>query len=202
MASINASTAGVGGIISTADNTGNLNIQSGGSTKIAVTSAGAAVTGALTINGVSAATGGFGLKNQVGAVFVNLTLSNNGVSNPTFTETYDPNTAFNPSTGVYTVPETGFYFITGAFKPNCSNSQSNGGTWAVTIKKNTSTTIWSFSVRTNSAGTYCEEGSMITPVTCVSLNANDTIIFEIANYSGTSLTWASPSNNIFIARIG
>lgn len=45
MASINASTAGVGGIISTADNTGNLNIQSGGSTKIAVTSAGVAVTG-------------------------------------------------------------------------------------------------------------------------------------------------------------
>ena len=42
---IDASTAGVGGIITTADNTGNLNIQSGGSTKIAVTSAGVAVTG-------------------------------------------------------------------------------------------------------------------------------------------------------------
>jgi hypothetical protein len=45
MASINASTAGVGGVITTSDNTGNLNIQSGGSTKIAVTSAGVAVTG-------------------------------------------------------------------------------------------------------------------------------------------------------------
>jgi hypothetical protein len=42
---INASTAGVGGVITTADNSGNLNIQSGGSTKIAVTSAGVAVTG-------------------------------------------------------------------------------------------------------------------------------------------------------------
>ena len=42
---IDASTAGVGGIITTADNTGNLNIQSGGSTKIAVTSSGVAVTG-------------------------------------------------------------------------------------------------------------------------------------------------------------
>jgi hypothetical protein len=42
---INASTAGVGGVITTADNTGILNIQSGGSTKIAVTSAGVAVTG-------------------------------------------------------------------------------------------------------------------------------------------------------------
>ena len=51
MASINASTAGVGGIISTADNTGNLNIQSGGSTKIAVTSAGVAVTGTLSASG-------------------------------------------------------------------------------------------------------------------------------------------------------
>jgi hypothetical protein len=42
---IDASTAGVGGIITTADNSGNLNIQSGGSTKIAVTSSGVAVTG-------------------------------------------------------------------------------------------------------------------------------------------------------------
>jgi hypothetical protein len=42
---IDASTAGVGGLITTPDNSGNLNIQSGGSTKIAVTSAGVAVTG-------------------------------------------------------------------------------------------------------------------------------------------------------------
>ena len=145
---------------------------------------------------------GFGLTNQLAATFVNYTLSNNGFGTPTFTEVYDPNTAFNPSTGVYTAPTTGYYFITGAIKPSCSNSQSNGGNWGVTIYKNTSTSIFSMSVRTNSAGTYCEEGSMMTPVACVLLNANDTIKFEIANYSGTSLTWASPSNNIFIARIG
>jgi len=42
---INASTSGVGGVITTADNTGDLNIQSGGSTKLAVTSAGVTVTG-------------------------------------------------------------------------------------------------------------------------------------------------------------
>jgi len=42
---INASTSGVGGVITTADNTGDLNIQSGGSTKLAVTSSGVAVTG-------------------------------------------------------------------------------------------------------------------------------------------------------------
>lgn len=50
--SINASTAGVGGVITTADNTGILNIQSGGSTKIAVTSAGVAVTGTLSSSGI------------------------------------------------------------------------------------------------------------------------------------------------------
>lgn len=57
MASINASTAGVGGIITTADNTGNLNIQSGGSTKIAVTSAGANIVGTFTVNGAAPAYG-------------------------------------------------------------------------------------------------------------------------------------------------
>ena len=54
---IDASTAGVGGIITTADNTGNLNIQSGGSTKIAVTSAGANIVGTLTVNGAAPAYG-------------------------------------------------------------------------------------------------------------------------------------------------
>ena len=53
MASIDASTAGVGGVITTSDNTGNLNIQSGGSTKIAVTSAGVAVTGTLSSSGAT-----------------------------------------------------------------------------------------------------------------------------------------------------
>jgi hypothetical protein len=43
--SINAITTGVGGIVSTGDNSGDLNIQSGGSTKIAVTSSGVTVTG-------------------------------------------------------------------------------------------------------------------------------------------------------------
>ena len=49
--SINASTSGGGGIITTADATGNLNIQSGGSTVVAVTSTGATVTGTLAATG-------------------------------------------------------------------------------------------------------------------------------------------------------
>ena len=49
--SINASTAGGGGVIVTSDATGNLNIQSGGSTVLAVTSTGATVTGTLSATG-------------------------------------------------------------------------------------------------------------------------------------------------------
>ena len=56
--SINASTSGGGGIITTADATGNLNIQSGGSTVVAVTAAGATVTGTLAVSGTLTATGG------------------------------------------------------------------------------------------------------------------------------------------------
>jgi hypothetical protein len=55
--SINASTSGGGGIITTADATGNLNIQSGGSTVVAVTSTGVAVTGTMAVSGTSAFTG-------------------------------------------------------------------------------------------------------------------------------------------------
>jgi hypothetical protein len=50
--SINASTSGVGGVITTADSSGNLNIQSGGTTVAAVTSAGVAITGTLSASGV------------------------------------------------------------------------------------------------------------------------------------------------------
>ena len=58
--SINASTSGGGGIITTADATGNLNIQSGGSTVVAVTATGASVTGTLAATGaVSGTTGTF-----------------------------------------------------------------------------------------------------------------------------------------------
>jgi hypothetical protein len=60
---INAITTGVGGIVSTADNSGNLNIQSAGTTIVAVTSTGAAVTGTLSASG----TGQVGTTLGVGA---------------------------------------------------------------------------------------------------------------------------------------
>ena len=55
MASINASTAGAGGIITTADNTGTLNIQSGGATIATISSTGLAVASGktLSVNGTT-----------------------------------------------------------------------------------------------------------------------------------------------------
>lgn len=44
---INASTSGAGGLITTADNSGNINLQSNGTTVLGVTSGGVAVTGTL-----------------------------------------------------------------------------------------------------------------------------------------------------------
>jgi len=48
---INAKTSGVGGLETTADNSGDINIQSGGSTVMSVTSSGVAVTGSFSQNG-------------------------------------------------------------------------------------------------------------------------------------------------------
>jgi len=47
MASINASTSGAGGVITTSDNTGTLNLQSGGTTKVSISSSGTIVDGGL-----------------------------------------------------------------------------------------------------------------------------------------------------------
>lgn len=50
---INAITTGAGGLSTTADTSGNINFQSGGSTVASITSGGLAVTGTLTVNGAS-----------------------------------------------------------------------------------------------------------------------------------------------------
>jgi hypothetical protein len=60
MASINASTSGAGGVITTADNTGNLNIQSAGSTVLALTSSGTTITGTESVSGNLSFNSGYG----------------------------------------------------------------------------------------------------------------------------------------------
>lgn len=84
--SINASTSGGGGVIVSSDATGNLNLQSGGTTVVAVTSAGATVTGALAVSGAVTLTaalpvlqGGTGVTTSTGTGSVVLSAS------PTFT---------------------------------------------------------------------------------------------------------------------
>jgi hypothetical protein len=86
---INASTAGVGGVITTADNSGDLNIQSGSTTILAITSTGASVTGTLS---ASAAT----------------TFSAGSVSAPAITTTGDTNTGiFFPAADAIAFSEGG-----------------------------------------------------------------------------------------------
>ena len=78
MASINAATAGGGGVITTSDATGNLNIQSGGSTVVAVTATGVAVTGTLAATGTTNL-GNLtftGTGNRITGDFSNATLAN------------------------------------------------------------------------------------------------------------------------------
>lgn len=48
---INAITTGIGGLATTADSSGTINLQSAGSTVVAVTSGGVAVTGTMTVGG-------------------------------------------------------------------------------------------------------------------------------------------------------
>jgi hypothetical protein len=58
--SINASTSGAGGVITTADNTGILNIQSAGTTIAAIASTGMAVTGTGSVSGDLSFNSGYG----------------------------------------------------------------------------------------------------------------------------------------------
>lgn len=58
--SIDASTSGAGGVITTADNTGNLNIKSAGSTVLALTSSGTTVTGTGSYSGNLSFNSGYG----------------------------------------------------------------------------------------------------------------------------------------------
>jgi hypothetical protein len=70
---INAITTGIGGLTTTADSSGDINLQSAGSTVVAVTSGGVAVTGTMTVGGnavlnagstVTVAQGGTGRTSQ------------------------------------------------------------------------------------------------------------------------------------------
>jgi hypothetical protein len=125
---INASTSGVGGIITTADNTGDLNIQSGGSTKIAITSAGAAVTGTLS------ASGGITVGASAAPAFSVYLNTNQSISANTYTkisfdtEDFDTNNNFDTTTNRRFTPTIAGYYqfdLTACPYTNAGTSEVN-----------------------------------------------------------------------------
>jgi hypothetical protein len=92
---INASTSA--GLVQTADTTGNLNIQSNGSTVVAVTSAGAAVTGTLSASGVTTITGAGFTFNGAGFGLFGTSTSGAGIGTTLQSFTFDSSTASGAS---------------------------------------------------------------------------------------------------------
>lgn len=80
---INAITTGAGGIVTTGDSSGNISLQSNGTTVLATTSTGVAVTGTLTANGVTVGAGGATTTSS--AVDITLTSTSNRLQDVTMT---------------------------------------------------------------------------------------------------------------------
>ena len=106
---INASTTA--GLVTSADTSGNLDLQAGGVTKIAVTSAGAAVTGTLS------ASGGITVGATAAPAFsVYLSGGNQGITSATWTkvtfktETFDTNNNFDSTTNYRFTPTVAGYY--------------------------------------------------------------------------------------------
>ena len=101
--SLNASTAGGGGVIVTSDASGNLNIQSGGSTVVAVTSAGATVTGTLSATGASTFTGTGKFATTIGVGNATPAASGSGITFPASqSASSDANTLDDYEEGTFT----------------------------------------------------------------------------------------------------
>jgi hypothetical protein len=100
---INASTAGGGGVIVSSDATGNLDLQSGGSTVVAVTSTGVAVTGTLSSSGASTFTGTGKFATTIGVGNATPSASGSGITFPaTQSASSDANTLDDYEEGTWT----------------------------------------------------------------------------------------------------
>jgi len=150
--SINASTSGGGGVIVSSDATGNLNIQSGGSTVVAVTSTGVAITGTL------AATGAITPSQTAGFIGTNTN-----------------NSANAGSIGEYissTVASAGVSLTTTVFA-NITSISLTAGDWdvsGVVAITNPGTTTFAYinygtSTTSATAGTLGQMGGLTTPST-------------------------------------
>jgi hypothetical protein len=81
---INAITTGAGGIVTTGDSTGNISLQSNGTSVLAATASGVDVTGTFTVNGSALNVSG-GATTTSSAVDITLTSSSNRVQDVTMT---------------------------------------------------------------------------------------------------------------------
>ena len=120
---INALTSGGGGLTMVGDATGNLDIQSGGSTVVAVTSTGATVTGTLAATGASTFTGTGKFATTIGVGNATPAASGAGITFPaTQSASSDANTlddyeegTFSPTVIGYTTAGTATYARQQAF---------------------------------------------------------------------------------------
>ena len=174
MASIDASTSGAGGIITTADNTGTLNIQSGGTTIATISSTGLAVASGktLSVNGTT-------VPSNIPA-FSAYANSATSLSNSAFTkisfqvEEYDTNS--NYASSRFTPTVAGYYQINAA-------SNVAGGTTAetsISIYKNGSGHKQGLDLTISSGAQYSQTISSL--VYC----NGSTDYIEIYLYVGTS----------------
>ena len=173
MASINAAIAGGGGVITTSDATGNLNIQSGGSTVVAVTSAGATVTGTLAATGASTFTGTGKFATTIGVGNATPAASGSGITFPaTQSASSDANTlddyeegSWTPNQGsgltvVGTFSSSGKYtkignmvFLQGLVAGTTSVALANAGVIATGMPFTTTSTVVGLGGMTNAGGT-------------------------------------------------
>ena len=133
---INASTSA--GLVQTADTSGNLNLQSNGSTIVAITSTGAAVTGTLSASGVITATGGITVGATAAPAFSAYASANQSITTSTFTkiqfntEEFDTNSNYDNATNYrFTPTVAGYYQVQASVIPIGSTTQT-----AVAIYKN------------------------------------------------------------------
>jgi hypothetical protein len=115
MASINASTSGAGGVITTADNTGTLQLQSGGTTIATISSTGLALnTGNITLPSTAAPT-----------FYTTRITTNQSISANTWTkvqcqsEDWDTNSNYDNATNFrFTPTVAGYYQFSGGIEMN------------------------------------------------------------------------------------
>lgn len=149
---INAITTGAGGLSTTADTSGNVNIQSNGSTVLSTTSSGVNVTGAFTINGAPLSVSG-GATTTTGSSNITLTSSSNRVQVISMTAA-NLSVTLPDATTISSLGGPIFQFVNAGYFPYSIKDGSGGALYTLSAGDSTS-----FSLTSNStaAGTWVSE---------------------------------------------